>query len=162
MFTTAEGAAATVDGPTASASSSSVSSAGARKQAHQAFPHNVICPVTLKPMNKKNPFVVMWDTGEVYSLKAVREMPEACTGSGGGIGAPASERAVALAPSDLEREKIRERMLNKGGSKKRKRGMQKRLRRSRQRRTEGRKPRAVLVVRPRSRARTNCSRRDTG
>ena len=57
----------------------------------------------------------------MYSLKAVREMPEACTGSGGGIGAPASERAVALAPSDLEREKIRERMLNKGGSKKRKR-----------------------------------------
>ena len=87
-------------------------------------------------MNKKNPFAVVWNTGGVYSLKAVREMPEACgacgevaaacgaadkAAAGAGAKALSSERIVVLAPSDLERQEIRERLRSKGGNKKRKR-----------------------------------------
>tara|TARA_B110000208_G_scaffold133527_1_gene161629 strand:- start:207 stop:545 length:339 start_codon:yes stop_codon:yes gene_type:complete len=52
-------------------------------------------------MNKKNPFVVLWKTGRVYSSQAVRELPEAC-----GIVSGSNPVIIPLAPSPTQREAL--------------------------------------------------------
>ena len=131
-FTTASASASLASASTSVSASASGSAAAVRASAGgthsgkaselgQSFPQNVICPVTLKPMNNKNPFAVIWSSGNVYSLKAIREMPGAC-----GLGAAASrdtrsDLVVALAPSELSRQELRRTIQGKVGSKKRKR-----------------------------------------
>ena len=37
-----------------------------------------VCPVTNITMNGKIPFCFLWNTGNVYSMKAIKELPSAC------------------------------------------------------------------------------------
>ena len=62
-----------------------------------------ICPVTLRPMNKKHPFVVLWKTGKVYSAQAIRELPEAC-----GLLPNHKEIVIPLGPGEEQLAKLKQ------------------------------------------------------
>lgn len=75
----------------------------------------VICPVTLRPMNQKNPFVIVWKTGQVYSKQAIRELPEAC-----GLIKGHGEIIIPLAPTPIQREELLSKIKKKRKRKKKK------------------------------------------
>jgi len=99
-----------------SSSYSSSSTTGETKADSASIDPNIlraVCPVTLRPMNKKHPFVVLWKTGKVYSAQAVRELPEAC-----GLVTGHQEIVIPLGPSAAKLETLKERLQS---TKKRKR-----------------------------------------
>ena len=66
-------------------------------------PHCWVCPVTNTEMNAKTPFCFLWDTGNVYSIKATKELPSAC--DNGNI-----LNLIRLAPSGTELDSMREKL----------------------------------------------------
>ena len=66
-------------------------------------PHCWVCPVTNTEMNAKTPFCFLWDTGNVYSVKATKELPSAC--DNGNI-----LNLIRLAPSGTELDSMREKL----------------------------------------------------
>ena len=75
----------------------------------------VICPVTLRPMNQKNPFVIVWSSGQVYSAQAVRELPDAC-----GLSANHTSIIIPLAPTATQLEALQLEVSNANKKRKRK------------------------------------------
>lgn len=63
-----------------------------------------ICPITLLEMNGKHAFGVIRKTGLVVSLKAVKEVPEAC---GDGV---TMDDIITLAPTKAQFQSMQQRM----------------------------------------------------
>ena len=75
-----------------------------------------VCPITHDTMNIQHPFVVVWENGNVYSARAVRDIPSACDlGSGG------HSKLVHLAPTQEMRDAMRSELRKKKSGSKRKR-----------------------------------------
>ena len=76
------------------------------------------CPVTGLEMNGRTPFCLSWSSGKIYSMRAVHEVPEACGDLSAGV--------IPLAPSTLEKDKLRKAIVEKREKRKR----EKKLKRS--------------------------------
>ena len=66
-------------------------------------PNCWVCPVTSTEMNAKTPFCFLWDTGNVYSVKATKELPSAC--DNGNI-----LNLIRLAPTGKELDSMRDKL----------------------------------------------------
>ena len=79
-----------------------------------------ICPVTNITMNGKIPFCFLWNTGNVYSMKAIKELPSAC--DDGNI-----NDLIKLAPTNTEINILKEKLKVERDNKKKDKKKQKTL-----------------------------------
>ena len=76
------------------------------------------CPVTGVEMNGRTPFCMSWNSGHVYSMRAMQEVPQACGDLTGGV--------VPLAPSRAEQDTMRKEIKAKRDKIRKERKMKKR------------------------------------
>jgi hypothetical protein len=77
-----------------------------------------VCPVTNITMNCKIPFCFLWSSGNVYSMKAIKELPSACDDGN-------TSNLIKLAPTNKEMNILKEQLKNERATKKKDRKKQK-------------------------------------